>query len=312
MKKVTLLALNLQSWLEQEPGLADYRYAKLLPKTKREVVPAFEDALSCVYQLLGGEGSVPLAALEAHRYRLAPSAHWLIAQPIECQADKQSVYCLGSTHLAITHEEVAHLLDTINQHLQMDGLRLYAPTPDHWLLAMDKPVTMDTLPLAQVLNQDIARCMPKQMPQDWKRLFVELEMLLHQHPVNQARVKQGQPKINACWFSGGGELKAMNSQAQTALLSDDPLICTLGEWVYAQTTVLPQNYAAAHAFCEKDIQHMVIDTASESLADFEAQWLGPVMDAVANKQIAHLEIYAGDNVCYDKVTESKRIKLPFF
>lgn len=312
MKKVTLLALNLQSWLEQEPGLSAYRYAKLLPKTKHQGVPAFENNLSCVYHLLGGQGDLPLAALQAHRYRLAPSAHWLIAEPIECQADKQSVYCLGSAHLALTHEEVVLLLDTLNRHLQLDGMRLYAPTPERWLLAMDKSVVMDTLPLSQILNQDIADCMPKQLPQDWKRLFVELEMLLHQHPVNQAREKAGKPKISACWFSAAGELKAMHSQAQTAVLSDDPLICTLGEWVSAQTSSLPQDYSAARAFCEKEITHLMIVSAAESLASFEAQWLGPIMDAVANRQIAQVEIYAGDNVCYDMVTQTKRIRLPFF
>lgn len=312
MKKVTLLALNLQSELEQASHLSAHPYLKLLPKTKRQAVSSFDDPLSCAYQMLGGEGALPIAALQAQRYRLAPSAHWVLAEPIECQADHRTVYCLGSAHLHITHEEVVQLLDTLNQHLQADGLHLYAPTPECWLLAMDQPWVIDAMPLSQVLNQDIQRCAPKVLAQEWKRLFVELEMLLHQHPVNQAREKKGYPKINACWFSGAGELKVMPPQPQTAVLSDDPLIRTLGEWASAQTSTLSQDYASAMGWCEKEIDHLMVVPAYTSLSSFENLWLGPIMDAVSAKKIQHLAIYAGDKVCYDVMTQNKRIKLPFF
>lgn len=300
MKKVTLLALNLQTWLEQA--------SKALPKAKKRVVPAFPDPLTCVYFLLGGKGGVPLAALQAHRFRLAPSAHWLMAEPINCEADKQGVYCVGSAHLNITHEEVAQLVDTLNQHLSFEGMHLYAPTPQSWLLSSEHQLIQDAVPLSKILNQHIARFMPS----TWKRLFVEFEMLLHQHPVNQARVRSGKPKINACWFSGSEPLQVMPSHVSSALLSNDPLISTLGDWVEAQTAALPSDFSAALDACEKEIDHLLIVPASESLSDFEARWLRPALDALSRQSCAHIEILAGDNVCYDIQTETKRIKIPFF
>jgi hypothetical protein len=305
MKKVILLAFKLSSWLEQGSS-------KLLPQFKHQVAPSFEDPLSCLYHLLGGEGKLPLAALQAHRYRLPPNFHWLLAEPIECQADTKSVYCLGSVHLDISTEESAQLLETLNAHISMDGLRLYAPTPQTWLLASDKPVLIDTVPLSQVLNRDIASCMPKHLTKAWKCLFLELEMLLHQHPVNQAREKAGKPKINACWFSAAGQLKAMQAQPKMAIFSDDPLAHTLGLWVNAQISTLSQDYAGALAACEKGVDQLMIMSASESLSDFEAQWLSPLMSALSKKHIHQVEIYAGDNVCYDRAVQHKRMKLPFF
>ncbi len=40
-----------------------------------------------------------------------------------------------------------------------------------------------------------------------RRLMTELQMLLHEHPVNVERARRGLPEINAVWFHGAGEIR---------------------------------------------------------------------------------------------------------
>lgn len=315
MQKVTLLALNLQPMLEQVPHLSSYRHLSLLPKAKKQSVPTFKDDIQCLYEKLGGIGPLPLAALLALRYRLPPGLHWSLVEPVECQAHLNSVYCFGSAHLDLCHEEATHLIDTMNEHLALEGLKLYAHLPDQWLLGMKERLDMNAGPLSEALNQDMAKTVPMKQLKDWKRLFVEFQMLLHQHPVNKLRNRIRRPAINGCWFSGGGEVPVLASQAAMAVIADDALALTLGQCVNAQTSWLPQDYAEALDICEKEVNHLmlVIDVDDPSrLPAFEKNWIGPILDALTDRKIQQLEIYAGDNVCYAMEAQHKRIKLPFF
>jgi hypothetical protein len=42
----------------------------------------------------------------------------------------------------------------------------------------------------------------------WRHAINEAQMVLHAHPVNQARQAAGQPVVNSLWPWGGGRLPA--------------------------------------------------------------------------------------------------------
>ena len=60
------------------------------------------------------------------------------------------------------------------------------------------------------------------------RLQSEIQMLLHEHPVNQQRRQSGKPAINTLWLWGGGKLIAGESGALPLLISNDSLFT--GYW----------------------------------------------------------------------------------
>lgn len=57
---------------------------------------------------------------------------------------------------------------------------------------------------------------------DWYRLLTEIQMFLHDHPVNQSRQANGAYPINSFWFWGGGA--ALNGSTDQVVYSDDALI----------------------------------------------------------------------------------------
>jgi hypothetical protein len=129
----------------------------------------------------------------ARQHKLPSSPAWVLAEPIECQADNQQLYCLGSAHLAITQSEANQCIESMNQHLVPAGMKLYALEPALWLLALPSELSHLTQPLNKVLNSALGKT---------PALFTELQMLLHKHPINLAREQAGKPVIHACWLSG--------------------------------------------------------------------------------------------------------------
>jgi len=63
------------------------------------------------------------------------------------------------------------------------------------------------------------------------RLHSELQMLLHDHPVNRRRAEAGLPAISGLWIWGGGTTPAKVPQVLPMLFGDDPLFS--GYWQHA-------------------------------------------------------------------------------
>lgn len=61
-----------------------------------------------------------------------------------------------------------------------------------------------------------------------RRLVSEIEMALHEHPVNERRVAAGKVPVNSLWLWGGGAAPEKITRPQPPLFSDDPLL--LGYW----------------------------------------------------------------------------------
>ena len=64
---------------------------------------------------------------------------------------------------------------------------------------------------------------------DYRRLVSEIEMALHDHPVNKQRVQEGLQPVNSLWLWGGGELPDAGNTDLPMLFADDPLF--KGYWM---------------------------------------------------------------------------------
>lgn len=305
---------------DQPEGQKPWPWLHKLLNTQGEEVQIYADGATGLYHHLGGTNELPLAALTAHKFRLPPARSWLLAQPMECLADARSVYCEGYEHLDITPQEAAQLIDTINEHIAPLDMRMYAPEPEHWLLGAQTEMAFETFELEEVVGQDIAKYVPKQASQQWQQLFVEIEMLLHQHPVNQLRVASGKPQINACWLWGEGELQVLKKQPSATVASSQDLCAVLAEWVDAQIIYpkagLDETLAAVPSGTEQLM--VVIDqddfedmSEKDYLAALEQHWLKPVFAMLHKKAVSSAHFYLGEDRCYDLAKSGFKIKIPF-
>jgi hypothetical protein len=292
MRSLTLIIPDLQSTLIQadEAGQALPLLRQLTQSSCQPCEP-YEDEPTAFYRFLGEAGPLPSAELWAHHYKLPPAEAWLMAEPIECQADKASIYCLGTAHLGIIQAEANQFVESLNQHLIPAGMRLYAPEPARWLIALSKPLTVHTQSLNTIVNRALS-----QTPS----LFTELQMLLHHHPLNRERAAAGKPQVHACWLSGEGKLPVLSQHPSLGVIADHPQTRVLAEWIGATLCQSLNNLEATILHYEKSVTEMVVCLSAQQHAIvLEQNDMKSLLTSGLRKRFQKIRVYGGDNLCYD-------------
>ena len=121
------------------------------------------------------------------------------------------------------------LFDHLHDKLAADGVADFARVGRMGYLRADEPLETAVLSAAAV---------DQRVPNDWmptglgaagfRRLLSEIEMALHDHPVNTARIEAGRFPVNSLWLWGGGMLPAAEPEQLPPLFCNDPLL--LGLW----------------------------------------------------------------------------------
>ena len=121
------------------------------------------------------------------------------------------------------------LFDHLHERLADDGVAGFARVGRMGYLRADEPLETAALSAAAV---------DQRVPNDWmpsgleaagyRQLLSEIEMALHDHPVNAARMEAGRFPVNSLWLWGGGMLPAARPEPLPPLFCNDPLL--LGWW----------------------------------------------------------------------------------
>jgi hypothetical protein len=169
----------------------------------------FEIALARAHGLPGEPGRVPWAAFESGAAG-TPCA-WLA--PCHWQLGMDQARLLDPAELALAEGESRALLAAVQPLLAEDGVTLTCARPDAWLAQGELLRGLRTWSMQRALHRRLTREMLALAPapaQDvrLRRLQAEVQMLLHGHPVNEARERQGRWPVNALWIAGAGALDA--------------------------------------------------------------------------------------------------------
>jgi hypothetical protein len=115
----------------------------------------------------------------------------------------------------LTNDEAQQLVTHINAFAAQDGISFIAPSPNlspnRWYALFPSGSTFaPTMSVRDAAGLPVFECLPSQAQEgqyNLQRLGNELQMLLHDHPVNDARAQRGAPPMNAVWFWGGDKEK---------------------------------------------------------------------------------------------------------
>ena len=178
----------------------------------------------------GVEAHVPAAAIT--RQFLAGDAGdalWLSADPAWVQPDMNGVRLLACGRMGLGLDEAQALAETLRPVFDDAGMQLEISTPDHWHLRLpaDTPLPGLAAP-SQALGEDLAQHLPQGAHgRRWRVLQNDIQVLLHQHPLNAQRRMRGQSLVNSLWLWGGGRLPAPPTSALAGVVSDDLLLRAL-------------------------------------------------------------------------------------
>src|ERR1035437_820732 len=104
-------------------------------------------------------------------------------------------------------QESQSLLAAMQPYFAEDGISLHFDQAGRWLACGEVFKGLATASLERVAGRDIAHWLPSAPgAMALQRLQSKMQMLLYQHPVNDARAARGVPAVNSFWVSGTGDL----------------------------------------------------------------------------------------------------------
>ena len=164
------------------------------------------------FRLFGMEtdGPLPVAALTHVNDRRAKprgNYYWLRADPVTMWADMARVFMTQFGFADVDPYERNEIELCVRGVLQEEGIHLQSDHPERWCIALGKPIDFGFTPLDEALGMDIAEALPDHPEaRYWRRILNEIQVALHNSPVNVRRRSMGKREINSVWFWGGGFL----------------------------------------------------------------------------------------------------------
>ena len=159
----------------------------------------------------------------------SPGGTWACARPVHLLTAIDHLQ-LARGDVAIGSDESTALLGDLNRHLDGRGFRFHATgAADDWQLECAEPVDCSSVPPDEAEGRNLRELMPG--GRDGARvrsLMNEIQMLLHEHPVNLERAARRRPAINSLWLWGFGQLQGASTGDLPTLYTDDAWLA--GAW----------------------------------------------------------------------------------
>lgn len=215
----------------------------------------------------GVDAGVPAAAITREFLAAdAGDARWLSADPAWVQPDMNGARLLACGQLHLSMDDARALAAPLRPVFEDAGMQLEISTPDRWHLKLpaDLPLPDFAAP-EQALGEDLSQHLPQgAQGRRWRVLINDIQVLLHQHPLNAERRARGWAPVNSLWLWGGGTLPGNMKSDLRGVVGDDLLLRALaaqaGVAWYPRT---PESAAAATAGWLIDLQDLPAEEIAE-------------------------------------------------
>jgi len=229
-------------------------------------------------------------------------AYWARADPCSLRVTRDALVPLDSTLFDLSRTEAEALVADLNRHFADRGLTFHPWQPERWYLRAEVPGPYDGPPLAVARGRPLA-IRPGAAP--GAALANEIQMLLHEHPVNEARERRGAAPVNAVWLWGGGRFARPAARPFRRVRTRDPLAAGLA--LGAGAAVFPPAddatqwlRASGNDGVELVVLEALRDPASYGEAEewrarlgvLERDWFAPLAGALARGRIGMLTLHA--------------------
>ncbi len=272
---------------------------KLLARA--QPAPLLAESLEAWLCATFGVSDQAIAAVTLRTDGMEPgAAYWLRADPVHLRIQRDQL--ILQPDMRLDTGEAAQLCASLNAHFAGEGLRFFAPHPQRWYLQLDAAPGMTTHPLAQVAGRNVHAYLP-QGPDAlrWHGVFNEIQMLLFEHAVNQAREARGELSINSVWLWGGGCAAGQLARPFAKLCGDSDLAGAFAQAAGIPCESLPDD--VTHCVEGDDggalivweglrraLQHGDLHAWRDGLQRFEQCCAAPLLNALYAGRIAQLTL----------------------
>lgn len=234
------------------------------------------------------------------------SAYYLRADPVHIKIGSEGLHLVNSALFDVTAHEAQALVAALNGHFGDEGIRFFAAHAKRWYAKLDRRPQLVTHSLGEVAGKSVHALLPTGADASaWRGTFNQAQMVLHDHPVNQAREASGAPEINSVWFWGGGVVPDVPGRLFDAVWADDAFATALATAAARYSARVPHSGAEWQraAAGERLESHLImLDSISTAvtyddrdawrtrIAELDTGWVGPLLTALRQGRMTRLTL----------------------
>jgi hypothetical protein len=223
---------------------------------------------------------------------------WCLAQPVHLAAGLDHLRLARLRMLALAEDDVRELGATLDAHFGATDFAVAGIVDGAWLLRFHAAIDCTAHPPDAAVGQDVHGFMPS--GRDGARIRSrgnEIQMLLHDHPVNGQRERAGLLPVNGGWLWGFGVVPAPVAALNPAaweLRVADPWLRALwrGQGGRMAAPALPP--ATIECATLMALDEPPSPTAAESLFRVECEVLQPLAAGLRAGSVARIDLLLGD------------------
>ena len=232
---------------------------------------------------------------------------WLRADPVHLRLGREAPTLIPSAAFEISREEAEALCETLNKHFA-GAPTFYPLAPGRWCarLAEDIPTASES-PL-ELAGEDVNRRLSADPTgQRWHALLTEIQMVLHQHPVNAERERRGAPTLNSLWLWGAGRAPRDAAGPWRSVCADEPIALGLARLAGMSRRSLPAAAEEWLAHSPDDGRHLLVldalraahaldepEAYAARLRALETGWFAPLLGALRAGRIGMITLHVPD------------------
>lgn len=195
---------------------------------------------------------------------------WARADPAHLRVMRDHVAAAPADALGLSQGEADTLCEALSRHFT-EQLEVRACEPQHWCARLSG----DGLPGDALLN--------------------EAQMLLHAHPLNEAREARGELPINSLRLWGAGRAPRSAQSGWQSVSADDPAVRGAARLAGARQRPLPGSAQDWLERLPEDGRHLaLLDARHRPLAELEQRWFAPLLAALRAGRVGMLTLHVPD------------------
>ncbi len=251
-------------------------------------------------------GALTVAALGG----AAGEAAWMRADPAHLRLNRDQLVLVPALAFGLTAVEAEALAESLNRHFS-GKLTFYPLSAERWCVRLESlaAVGLRTETPAEVAGKDINRHLPSgEGSKRWHSILNEIQMVLHEHPVNEAREARGEPVVNSVWLWGAGTLPSGTAAPFQSVTANDPLALGYAQSAGLRHRTLPQNADEWLARLPEDGWQLAVldalrlplamsdfESWQQRLVELEKRWFAPLLAALKSGRIGMVTVLVPDS-----------------
>lgn len=255
-----------------------------------------------------GEKPLPAGALTLLGAGEDPGTDcWSRADPVDLRLLRDRVILVPGAALRIREEEANALCEALNGHFG-SRMALRVVGADRWVARFEDDVDIGADSPLELAGRDVELARPAAAGASFShRMLNEAQMVLHAHPVNEAREARGEPAINSVWLWGAGRAPQVKSERWHSVSADDPLALGLARAAGVRHRALGGSAGEWLERMPEDGRHLIVLDAlrvplalgatgeyQDALAAIENHWAAPLLAALRAGRVGMVSIHVPD------------------